>query len=259
MGILNVTPDSFSDGGRFVERERALAHARQMVSEGADLIDVGGESTRPGAPEVAEQTELDRVVPIIEALRAESDVPISIDTSKPGVMREALSAGANMINDVTALGAAGAIEVVRDARVPVCLMHMQGTPRTMQAAPEYADVVDEVGRFLAERAQDCIAAGVDPADVLLDPGFGFGKTPQHNWRLINELQSIVRLGYPVLVGASRKSSIARALDGVTDDRLIGSVTVAAIAARGGARVLRVHDVAPTCEALAIVDALRAGA
>ena len=259
MGILNVTPDSFSDGGRFVERERALAHARQMVSEGADLIDVGGESTRPGAPEVAEQTELDRVVPIIEALRAESDVPISIDTSKPGVMREALSAGANMINDVTALGAAGAIEVVRDARVPVCLMHMQGTPRTMQAAPEYADVVDEVGRFLAERAQDCIAAGVHPADVLLDPGFGFGKTPQHNWRLINELQSIVRLGYPVLVGASRKSSIARALDGVTDDRLIGSVTVAAIAARGGARVLRVHDVAPTCEALAIVDALRAGA
>ena len=229
------------------------------MSEGADLIDVGGESTRPGAPEVAEQTELDRVVPIIEALRAESDVPISIDTSKPGVMREALSAGANMINDVTALGAAGAIEVVRDARVPVCLMHMQGTPRTMQAAPEYADVVDEVGRFLAERAQDCIAAGVDPADVLLDPGFGFGKTPQHNWRLINELQSIVRLGYPVLVGASRKSSIARALDGVTDDRLIGSVTVAAIAARGGARVLRVHDVAPTCEALAIVDALRAGA
>lgn len=254
MGILNVTPDSFSDGGRFLLRDHAHEHALRMVDDGADIIDVGGESTRPGAPAVSVTEELDRVIPVIEALRGASGIPVSIDTSKPQVMREAVRSGANLINDVSALRADGAMTAAVELGVPVCLMHMQGTPHTMQSAPRYADVVAEVAGFLAERARVCVAAGMSPADIVLDPGFGFGKTPGHNWRLLRELRVLVDLGYPVLVGASRKSTVAKALEGVSEDRMIGSVTAAALAAHEGARLLRVHDVAPTRQALAIVDA-----
>ena len=246
MGILNVTPDSFSDGGAFVQRDRALDHALRMVDEGADIIDIGGESTRPGAVAISAEEELDRVIPVIEALRGTSAVPVSIDTSKPQVMRGAVQAGANLINDVAALQADGAVSTAVELGVPVCLMHMQGTPRTMQSAPRYADVVAEVAEFLAERARDCLAAGMRQADILLDPGFGFGKTPAHNWRLLRELRA--------LVGVSRKSTVAAALGTRTEDRLIGSVTAAALAAHEGARLLRVHDVAQTKQALAIVEA-----
>jgi len=254
MGILNVTPDSFSDGGAFVQRDRALDHALRMVDEGADIIDIGGESTRPGAVAISAEEELDRVIPVIKALRGTSAVPVSIDTSKPQVMRGAVQAGANLINDVAALQADGAVSTAVELGVPVCLMHMQGTPRTMQSAPRYADVVAEVAEFLAERARDCLAAGMRQADILLDPGFGFGKTPAHNWRLLRELRALVDLGYPVLVGVSRKSTVAAALGTRTEDRLIGSVTAAALAAHEGARLLRVHDVAQTKQALVIVEA-----
>lgn len=255
MGILNVTPDSFSDGGRYHARDAALRQALVMVAEGADIIDVGGESTRPGAAEVPEALELDRVIPVIEALRAECEVPVSADTSKPVVMRAAVGAGANLINDVNALQADGAVEAAVACAVPVCLMHRQGSARTMQNAPSYTDVVAEVAAFLRERARVCEGAGIGVHDIVLDPGFGFGKTPTHNWQLVRELATLTAMGHPVLVGASRKSSIAQALGSTTADRLIGSVTVAAIAALKGARVLRVHDVRQTREALAIVAAV----
>jgi dihydropteroate synthase len=229
MGILNVTPDSFSDGGCYEARDAALKHALSMVDEGADIIDVGGESTRPGAASVSVAEELERVIPVIEAIRVETDLPISIDTSKPEVMRAAREAGANMINDVNALQADGALRVAGDTGLPVCLMHMQGTPRTMQDAPEYDDVVAEVASFLAERACACQAIGIAEGDILIDPGFGFGKTAAHNWQLIRELSALTALGYPVLVGVSRKSSIMKALAGISEDRLIGSVTAAALA------------------------------
>ena len=255
MGILNVTPDSFSDGGCYEARDAALKHALSMVDEGADIIDVGGESTRPGAASVSVAEELERVIPVIEAIRVETDLPVSIDTSKPEVMRAAREAGANMINDVNALQADGALRVAVDTGLPVCLMHMQGTPRTMQDAPEYDDVVAEVASFLAERACAAQAIGIAEGDILIDPGFGFGKTAAHNWQLIRELSALTALGYPVLVGVSRKSSIMKALAGISEDRLIGSVTAAAMAALHGARVLRVHDVRATRAALAVAVAV----
>ncbi len=255
MGILNATPDSFSDGGRWSNRDRALCHALGMIAAGADIIDVGGESTRPGSRAVTAAEELDRVLPVIEAIVAESDVPVSIDTSKPEVMEAAVSAGAAMINDVCALRADGALEAAAHLGVPVCLMHMQGRPRDMQAHPTYDDVVAEVGAFLRDRAAACEAAGIPAERILVDPGFGFGKTLDHNLELFRGLPALCRLGYPVLVGISRKSMLGTITGRPVDERLAASVTAAVLAARQGAAVVRVHDVAETVDALKVVEAL----
>jgi dihydropteroate synthase len=258
MGILNLTPDSFSDGGRFLARDAALTHANQMVAEGAAIIDIGGESTRPGAQPVSEQQELDRVVPVIEALAGEIPVPISIDTSKPKVMTEAVATGAGMLNDVYALRAPGAIEAAAKTNVPICLMHMQGEPRTMQNEPVYKNVVKEVGEFLAERLGACASAGISPDRILLDPGFGFGKTLQHNLSLLKNLGKLRTIGAPLLVGISRKSMIGSLLGNVpVDDRLSGSLAAAVLAVSHGAAIIRVHDVRETVEALKIVSAVQA--
>jgi dihydropteroate synthase len=256
--VLNVTPDSFSDGGRFLAPDAALRHAEQMVREGADILDIGAESTRPGATPVPESVELERLLPVVEAVRQRFACPISVDTSKPPVMSAAVAAGASMINDVYALRAPGAVKTVRALGVPVCLMHMQGEPRTMQQEPRYADVVAEVVAFLAERAAVCRAAGIPAAAILLDPGFGFGKRLDHNLALLRDLERIVALGYPVLVGLSRKSLIGTILGQPVEQRLHGSVALAAVAALKGARIVRAHDVGPTAEALRVVDAVMAG-
>ncbi len=255
MGILNVTPDSFSDGGQFRTRERALEQARQMMSDGAAIIDIGGESTRPGASEVAEQQELDRVLPVIEALRAEFDIPISIDTSKPGVMRAAVAAGADMINDVLALQAEGALQAAAELRVPVCLMHMQGTPRTMQDAPDYGNVVTEVASFLAERIAACASAGIDEDLIVVDPGFGFGKTAAHNIELLANLRQLQSLGRPVLAGLSRKSTLGELTGKPVDERVAASVAAAVVAATNGAAIIRAHDVAETVDAMRVVQSV----
>ena len=257
MGILNLTPDSFSDGGRFPDCDSAISHAQAMVSEGAAIIDIGGESTRPGAAPVSVQQELDRVMPVIESLVAELPVPLSVDTSKPEVMQAAISAGAGMINDVMALRQEGAIEAVRDAcHVLLCLMHMQGEPRSMQQNPRYDDVVGEVRHFLLERAALCEKAGIAQSSIILDPGFGFGKTLEHNTALLKNIDLLAGDGYPLLVGISRKSMIGQLLGDVpVDQRLQGSVAAAVIAAMKGANILRVHDVRETVEALKIVEAL----
>lgn len=255
MGILNVTPDSFSDGGDFVSVQAALDHARAMIEAGADLIDVGGESTRPGAGSVAADVEGARVLPVIEALAVEIQAPISIDTSKPEVMRDAVAAGAGMINDVNALRAPGALEAAADLGVPVCLMHMRGEPRTMQQSPTYGDVVAEVRAFLAARIGACEGAGIARERLLIDPGFGFGKDLQHNLRLLAELEQIVSLGVPVLVGLSRKSMLGMITGRPVDARLAAGLAAAVLAAERGARILRVHDVAETRDALAVVEAL----
>ncbi|MEW9796744.1 dihydropteroate synthase [Alteromonas sp. CYL-A6] len=255
MGILNVTPDSFSDGGRHQALDAALCHARDMVAAGAAFIDVGGESTRPGASAVTEQQELDRVIPVIEHIAKELDTVISIDTSKAGVMKEAVKAGARLINDVRALREPGALETAAALDVPVCLMHMQGQPRTMQQSPTYDDVVRDVSTFLTERATACMQAGIASDDIMLDPGFGFGKTLAHNYQLLNALEGIIDLGYPVLVGMSRKSMIGQLLDRSTDERLAGSIALATIAAQKGAHIIRVHDVRETADAVAIVNYL----
>jgi dihydropteroate synthase len=256
MGILNVTPDSFSDGGDFVTREAALRHARQMVADGADLIDVGGESTRPGAPPVSVAEELDRVIPVIEALASELAVPVSVDTSKPEVMRAAVAAGAGLINDVAALRRPGALAAAAALRVPVCLMHMQGEPGTMQQDPAYGDVVAEVAAFLAGRLAACEAAGIPRERLLVDPGFGFGKTLAHNLALLRGLPRLASLGVPVLAGLSRKSMIGALLGGVpVGERLHGSVAAAVLAVERGAAIVRVHDVGPTVQALRIVAAV----
>lgn len=257
MGVLNVTPDSFADGGRYRGREAALGRARAMVAEGADIIDVGGESTRPGAESVALALELDRVVPVIEEIAATLGVIISVDTSKPQVMREAVAAGASMVNDVNALRAPGALEVVAAGNACICLMHMQGQPRTMQEAPRYADVVGEVKAFLAERVQVCLRAGIERGRLIVDPGFGFGKTLEHNLTLLRRLDEIPELGLPVLVGLSRKSMIGRILDDAPiNERVYGSIAAATLAAWAGASILRVHDVRATVDALRICDAVR---
>ncbi|MCC5809931.1 MAG: dihydropteroate synthase [Ectothiorhodospiraceae bacterium] len=255
MGVLNITPDSFSDGGRFLHPEQALEQARRMVDEGAALIDVGGESTRPGAGEVSVQAELDRVLPVLELLCSELPVPVSVDTSKPEVMTEAARAGAGMINDVMALRRDGALQAAAATGLPICLMHMQGEPRTMQQAPEYREVVSEVMAFLGERVAACTAAGISRDRIVLDPGFGFGKTLRHNYQLLSGLGRIIAMGVPVLVGMSRKTMIGKVLDAPVDRRLHGSVAAAVLAAREGALLIRAHDVGPTVEALAIVHAL----
>jgi dihydropteroate synthase len=260
MGVLNVTPDSFSDGGVHTQLEYAVEHAHAMVEAGADFIDIGGESSRPGAAAVSEQEELDRVLPVIERLAAEIAVPISIDTQKPAVMRAAVSAGAGLINDVAALRSEGALATAAELNVPVCLMHMQGAPRTMQQAPYYDNVVTEVSAFLQERAAACTEAGIPHEKILLDPGFGFGKTLDHNVTLMQALPQLTQLGYPLLVGVSRKSMIG-ALAGTIDmplaveQRLIGSVAAALFALARGAAVLRVHDVVETVQALRVWQGL----
>ena len=252
MGILNVTPDSFSDGGQYFSLDAALAHARAMVAAGATLIDVGGESTRPGAQSVPISEELDRVIPIIEAIHAELDCVVSIDSSKPEVMRAAVQAGAGLINDVNGLRADGSIQAVVETGAAVCVMHMQGTPRSMQQAPHYADVVTEVHAFLARQAQELQVAGVPPERIVLDPGFGFGKTLAHNVALFRALPALAAMGYPVLVGVSRKSMLGALLgDRPIAGRQTASVVAALLAAQAGARILRVHDVAETADALAI--------
>ena len=251
MGILNVTPDSFSDGGQFVRVDDALARARQMVDEGADIIDVGGESTRPGAGPVAVALELERVLPVLEALGSELDVALSIDTSHPDVMRAAVNAGAGLVNDVRALAAPGAVRTAADLGVPVCLVHMQGEPRSMNRAPRYRQVVAEVRDFLLERADRSCAGGVERERIIIDPGIGFGKSQAHSLRLLAELEALVDTGFPVLVGASRKFTAGAFAKRSTRRRLGSSVALALQAACRGASILRVHDVAET------VDALRA--
>jgi len=257
MGVLNVTPDSFSDGGRFATVDAALARARTLVAEGARIVDVGGESTRPGAQPVAEAQELERVVPVIERIRAELDCVVSVDTMKPGVMRAACGAGAEIINDVMALRAPGALAAAAGTGAAVCLMHMQGEPRTMQQAPVYLDVVEEVGAFLRERAEACIAAGIASERLVLDPGFGFGKTLQHNLELLGGLDVIVELGLPVLVGVSRKSMFGQLLGRPVGEREAGSLAGAVMAVWQGARIVRTHDVRATMDALKVTAAVRA--
>jgi dihydropteroate synthase len=257
MGVLNVTPDSFSDGGKFLGRDLALRRADRMAEEGADIIDIGGESTRPGAPPVSAEEELDRVVPVIESLASRISLPISVDTSKPEVMRAAVGAGAGMINDVRALRGSGAMAAAVEARVPVCLMHMQGEPRTMQEAPGYRDVVSEVGYFLRKRFEACREAGMSPGLVILDPGFGFGKTLDHNLALLAGLPELCRLGPPLLVGMSRKSMIGTLTRRTVEERLAGSLAAAVLAVERGARIVRVHDVAPTVDAIRVAWALLA--
>jgi len=256
MGIVNVTPDSFSDGGQFFKVADAVRQGSRLAAEGAAIIDVGGESTRPGAEPVTAQQEMDRVVPVVEALFAEIDRPISVDTSKAEVMRAAVAAGAAMINDVYALREPGALEAAAALNVPVCLMHMQGEPRTMQARPAYTDVVAEVSEFLQERAQAALAAGMARESLVLDPGFGFGKSVEHNLELLRRLKDLGGLGYPLLAGLSRKSMLGKLTGRPEDERLAGSIALAVLAAQGGTSILRVHDVAPTVDALRILAALR---
>ena len=255
MGILNVTPDSFSDGGIFLARDAAVTHALVMVEEGADIIDVGGESTRPGAQAVSVQEELDRVIPVIEAIARAVPVPISIDTSKPEVMRAAVAAGAGLINDVRALRATDALQTAAALDVPVCLMHMQGEPRSMQHHPVYTDVVVEVRDFLRERIETCVAAGISRDRIIVDPGFGFGKTAEHNLELLRRLGELRVLGAPILAGLSRKSMIGALLGLPVAQRLHASVALALIAVQNGATMLRVHDVRATCEAIRMFEAV----
>jgi len=254
MGILNVTPDSFFDGGRFFDRERALAHAGQMRDEGADLIDIGGESSRPGALPVSESEELDRVLPLVEAL-AGAGCPLAVDTRKPAVMRAAAAAGAAMINDIGALSAPGAIEACVESGVGVCLMHMQREPQTMQAAPDYGDVVAEVRAFLEARAQACLAAGIARERIAIDPGFGFGKTLAHNLELLRSIGAFTATGFPVVAGLSRKSSLGAITGRGVDERMPASVAAALAAVARGAAIVRVHDVRETVDALRVWHAV----
>ncbi len=256
MGILNVTPDSFSDGGRFNQRDAALRHVEQMVTDGATLIDVGGESTRPGATPVPVAQELERVVPMVEAIASRVDVVISVDTSAPEVMSASAAAGAGLINDVRALEREGALEAARASGLPVCLMHRQGEPDSMQLAPRYASVLDEVNAYLQSRVEACEAAGLGRDRLLLDPGFGFGKSLEHNLQLFARLADLRPTGLPVLVGVSRKSMIGQALDRPVDQRLFGGLALAALAVDAGACIIRVHDVAATCDAVRMAEAVR---
>jgi dihydropteroate synthase len=254
MGVLNVTPDSFFDGGRYFEPSVAIAHGVSMAEQGADILDIGGESARPGALPVSLQEELDRVLPVVETLRHQVEIPISIDTAKPEVMRAAVAAGAAMINDVNALRSPGALTAAAEMGVPVCLMHMQGRPRNMQYEPSYNNVVEEVSEFLQARVDAALEAGLRPDQLVLDPGFGFGKTLRHNLELLNSLDKLVGLGYPVLAGLSRKSMLGRILKSEDEDRLAGSLTLAILACQQGAHIIRVHDVEPTRQALQVLEA-----
>ncbi|MDX2412778.1 MAG: dihydropteroate synthase [Woeseiaceae bacterium] len=255
MGVLNVTPDSFSDGGRYSTVDVALRHAQQMAEQGAAIIDVGGESTRPGARAVNEQEELDRVLPVIEALRRIIDLPISIDTSKPGVMRAAVAAGASIINDVYALQADGALQAAVELQQPVCLMHMKGEPRTMQNEPQYDDVVAEVTQFLRERVAQCVQAGLGEGLIIVDPGFGFGKRPAHNVELLAGLSRVTEIGVPVLVGLSRKSTLGKITGKDVSQLMPASIAAAVLAVQQGAQIIRAHDVAETVDALRVAAAV----
>lgn len=257
-GIVNVTPDSFSDGGEFLDAGKAIAHGLNLVEQGADLLDVGGESTRPGAKNVDAAEEIRRVVPVIEALHAQVKAPISIDTSKPEVMRAAVSAGAGMINDVCALRRDGALEAAAELKVAVCLMHMQGEPGTMQEDPHYDDVVSDVRRFLAERIFACEMSGIDKKQIIADPGFGFGKTLDHNLALLRGLDQMAALGVPLMAGLSRKSMIGKLTGRDAAERAVGSAAAAMIAVQRGAMIVRVHDVAETRDALAVWRAVADG-
>lgn len=255
MGILNVTPDSFSDGGRFVSPAAAVQQARSMCEQGASIIDIGGESTRPGATPVSEQEELDRVIPVVEGLARELDVILSIDTSSPVVMKEGAAAGAGFINDVRALSRPGALEAAKNAGLPVCLMHMRGEPASMQNAPSYADIIAEVSNFLRQRIDACVDAGIPRHQLVLDPGFGFGKTLRHNLVLLQQLERLQSLELPLLVGMSRKSMIGAVLEKPVEQRLSGSLALAVMAVQRGARILRVHDVGPTVDAIRMAVAV----
>jgi len=255
MGILNVTPDSFSDGGRFSQVDAALRHAESMVAAGATLIDVGGESTRPGARVVSPLEELERVAPIVERIARELDVIISVDTSTPAVMRETARLGAGLINDVRSLRRDGALDAAAATGLPVCLMHMLGEPGNMQDSPRYDDLVGEVSGFLSERVAQCAAVGIAPEKIILDPGFGFAKTLQHNLSLFKHMESLHALGRPLLVGVSRKSMIGLALNRPVGERLYGGLALAALAVTKGARILRVHDVAETVDVVRMIAAV----
>lgn len=257
MGILNVTPDSFSDGGRFAEREAALRHAEAMAVAGATLIDVGGESTRPGARAVSPTEELERVAPIVEMIARELDVVVSVDTSTPAVIRECARLGAGLINDVRSLQRDGALDAAAGAGLPVCLMHMRGEPGDMQNDPRYDDVVEEVCSFLEQRMSACVAAGIPSDRIVLDPGFGFAKTLSHNLVLFRRMEVLHRLGRPLLVGVSRKSMIGAVLGHPVDERLYGSLALAALAVGKGARIVRVHDVAETVDVVRMIAAVQA--
>ncbi len=254
MGVVNVTPDSFYDGGRHASTAAAIAHARRLAEEGADLLDVGGESSRPGSEAVSLDEELARVLPVLDGLHA-LELPISVDTTKPAVMRAAIAHGASMINDITALGAPGALEAVAASEAAVCLMHMRGEPKSMQADPVYADVVAEVRDFLAARVAACVAAGIPRDRLTIDPGFGFGKTLEHNLELLRRLDTVAALGVPVLAGWSRKSSLGRITGRGPEERLASSLAAALIAVQRGARIVRVHDVAATRDVLAVLGAV----
>ena len=257
MGILNVTPDSFSDGGRFRQRDEALRHAAAMVAAGASLIDVGGESTRPGALQVSADEELQRVAPVVEAIAAELDVIISVDTSCPQVMRESARLGAGLLNDVRSLRREGALQAAAESGLPVCLMHMQGEPETMQKNPHYDDLLAEVQAFFAERMAACAAAGITAERIILDPGFGFAKNLQHNLSLFKHMQVLHGFARPLLVGVSRKSMIGQALGREVDQRLAGGLALAALAVAKGACILRVHDVAETVDLVRMIAAVEA--
>ncbi|MCG9962826.1 MAG: dihydropteroate synthase [Shewanella sp.] len=257
MGILNVTPDSFSDGGKFSSFELACQHADDMVAQGALIIDIGGESTRPGAADVSLEDELARVIPLVEYVAKHHDVWISVDTSKPEVMRQAVNAGAHLINDVRALLEPGALETAAQLNVPICLMHMQGAPRTMQTAPEYLEVVADVSEFLTKRIQACLDAGIPRQRLLIDPGFGFGKTLAHNYELLAKLEALAQFELPILVGLSRKSMIGNLLARPASERLAGSLAGAMIAAQKGAHIIRVHDVPETVDMLKVLQATQA--
>lgn len=253
MGIVNVTPDSFSDGGKFFSRDAAIRQAIKLVEDGADILDIGGESTRPGSTPVQEQEEIDRIAPVIEAISSELNVPISIDTMNAEVMRAAVAVGAGLINDVNALRGEGALQAAAELKVPVCLMHMQGTPQTMQKEPDYQDVVSEVEAFLLERVSVCEQAGIPAERIMLDPGFGFGKRARHNLRLMKHLSRLTALPYPVLVGVSRKSIIGDMLKVDVQERLAGSLALASIAVWQGAKLIRTHDVRETAQAVKLTQ------
>lgn len=255
MGILNITPDSFSDGGRFAQRDLALRHAEAMVQAGATLIDVGGESTRPGARTVSPVEELERVAPIVEAINRELDVIISVDTSTPAVIRETARLGAGLINDVRSLQRDGALDAAVATGLPVCLMHMRGEPTDMQNDPRYDDLLGEVSLFLRERMDACIAAGIAREQIILDPGYGFAKTLEHNLSLFKHMEALHALGRPLLVGVSRKSMIGKVLDKPVDQRLYGALALAGMAMIKGAKILRVHDVAETVDVVRMISAV----
>ncbi|EHH2452090.1 dihydropteroate synthase [Vibrio parahaemolyticus] len=253
MAILNVTPDSFSDGGKFNSLELALAQVEKMITAGVSIIDVGGESTRPGAPDVSLEEELQRVVPVVKAIREKYDVWISVDTSKAEVMRQAIAVGADLINDIRALQEPGALQVAAASKLPVCLMHMKGQPRTMQESPQYENLMDDVAQFLEERIAACEAVGINKSQLILDPGFGFGKTIEHNYHMLAHLEKFHEFGLPILAGMSRKSMIFKLLDKPAADCTNGSVVCATIAAMKGAQIIRVHDFEETIEAMKIVE------